>query len=110
MTYLRSIIKAMFSRLALLSKRLPMLWMLEIQAICSEFKICTAMILREIRQDIAAYSYSDSKTLEAIAEVYEKYNYLICPHTAVAYLGVKAYHKQHGERSAWHLFWDGSPC
>ncbi len=49
-----------------------------------------------IRKAITAYSYSNEETLEAIKEVYEKYNYLACPHTAVAYLGVKAYQEAYG--------------
>lgn len=46
------------------------------------------------REKIKAYSYTDTQTYEAIAEVKEKYNYLICPHGAVAYLAAKDYLKE----------------
>ncbi len=38
-----------------------------------------------------AYSTDENKTLEIIKEVYDKYNYLIDPHTAVAYNAYKKY-------------------
>lgn len=45
----------------------------------------------KVRKDIVAYSFSDEETLAAIKEIAEKYNYVACPHTAVAYLGMKQY-------------------
>ena len=38
-----------------------------------------------------AYSTDEKKTLEVIKEVYEKYKYLVDPHTAVAYNAYKKY-------------------
>jgi threonine synthase len=48
-----------------------------------------------IRADIDAYDYTDQQTVEAMKQVYEKYNYLMCPHTAVAYLGINSYLANH---------------
>lgn len=47
--------------------------------------------LNDLRNDIAAYSYTDEQTLQAMKEVYADHKYIMCPHTAVAYLGVKQY-------------------
>lgn len=51
--------------------------------------------LNLIRDDIAAYSFDDQQTLHAIQEVYDKHQYIVCPHTAVAYLGLTTYMEQH---------------
>ncbi|MCK9282126.1 MAG: threonine synthase [Melioribacteraceae bacterium] len=44
-----------------------------------------------IRKDIYSESFCDEKTNEAISEIYRKYNYIIDPHGAVGYLGLKSY-------------------
>lgn len=48
-----------------------------------------------IKQDILANSFSDDQIKNCIKEVYSKYHYLLCPHTAVAYLGFNQYKKEH---------------
>lgn len=49
--------------------------------------------IERIRQDIYGVSFSDKKTREAIKKVYRKYNYVMDPHGAVAYLGLVEYRK-----------------
>lgn len=49
-----------------------------------------------IRADIVAFSFSDAETLATIQAVYEKYGYVMCPHTAVAYLGMAAFCEEYG--------------
>jgi len=44
-----------------------------------------------IKSMISAYSYDDAETEKAMAEVYQKYNYIICPHTAVGYLAMQQF-------------------
>ena len=44
-----------------------------------------------IKSMISAYSYNDAETEKAMAEVYQKYNYIICPHTAVGYLAMQQF-------------------
>jgi len=44
-----------------------------------------------IRQDIAAYSYTDTEMLETLKSVYNEYGYEMCPHTAIAYRGLMEY-------------------
>lgn len=48
-----------------------------------------------VRDAIEAYSYDNQETENCIKNVYEKYNYLLCPHTAVGYLGLDEYVYEH---------------
>jgi len=47
--------------------------------------------LENIRQDVISQSFSDAETANAIKEVYQKNHYIMDPHGAVAYLGLKAF-------------------
>ncbi len=47
--------------------------------------------INAIRNDIYSESFSDEKTKEAIAEIYKNYNYVIDPHGAVGYLGLRSF-------------------
>jgi len=42
----------------------------------------------KIRTDISGAHYTDDETRTAIKQVYSKYNYLMCPHTAIGYMGI----------------------
>jgi len=45
---------------------------------------------------ITGYTYSDEDTSKAIQEVFDKYNnYVVCPHTAIAWKALKAYQQEH---------------
>ncbi|WP_396325465.1 pyridoxal-phosphate dependent enzyme, partial [Klebsiella pneumoniae] len=44
--------------------------------------------LEKVRDEIAAYSYNNDQTEECIRKVFNDYNYVMCPHTAVGYLGM----------------------
>ncbi len=48
---------------------------------------------QKIIADIKGISFNDEETKGLITEVYEKYNYLMCPHTAIGYGGIKDYLK-----------------
>ncbi len=50
-----------------------------------------------IKSLIKSYSFNDDQTKEAIKEVKNKYGYLIDPHGAVGYLGLKKYYKENGD-------------
>jgi len=41
-----------------------------------------------LREDIDAYAFTDEQTSECIKDVADKYNYILCPHSAVGYLGL----------------------
>ena len=44
-----------------------------------------------ITQMVKGYFFDDDQTRAAMRNVYEKTGYVLCPHTAVAYLGLKQY-------------------
>lgn len=44
-----------------------------------------------LKKDIAAYSFDDKATAACIQRVYNETGYLMCPHTAVGYLGMEAF-------------------
>ena len=49
--------------------------------------------LQKIRKNISGFSYNDKKTKEAIRKLFTSQNYLIDPHSAIGYLGLKEYMK-----------------
>ena len=50
-----------------------------------------------LKNNLSSYSFSDKETKAAMAEIYNKYNYVSDPHGAVGYLGAKAYLKSNLE-------------
>jgi len=44
--------------------------------------------LNRIREDIVGWSFDDEETKDTIGEVYQRYDYLLDPHGAVAFLGL----------------------
>jgi len=44
-----------------------------------------------IKQLVRAYRFTDEETLQGMDEIYQQFNYLACPHTAIAYLALKAF-------------------
>ena len=44
-----------------------------------------------IKEEITGKFYTDVQTQEAIRAVYQQHNYVMCPHTAVGYLGLQDY-------------------
>ena len=45
----------------------------------------------KLKDDLVAYSFNDIETERTIVEIYETYEYMMCPHTAVGYLGIEKY-------------------
>lgn len=50
-----------------------------------------------MKESISGFSYNDQETKEGIMEVFEKYNYIIDPHGAIACLAFKDYLHNHPE-------------
>ncbi len=46
-----------------------------------------------LKKVVTATRYNDGETLAGIKAINDKYNYIACPHTAIAYLAVDAYRK-----------------
>lgn len=58
----------------------------------TEQSMSEADLLTAIQREITGKRYTDVQTKEAIREVYQQYKgYIMCPHTAVGYLGLKDY-------------------
>lgn len=55
----------------------------------------------KLTADISGAWYSDEQTAEAVKEVYESEEYLLCPHSAIGYLGIRDYLK---DRSGTGIF------
>lgn len=49
---------------------------------------------QKIVEDIKGISFNDERTRELITEVYQKHQYLMCPHTAIGYGGLRHYLKE----------------
>ena len=52
--------------------------------------------LSAMQAEIVGKSYNDDQTREAMKSIYNETGYVMCPHTAVAYLGLKDYLKESG--------------
>jgi threonine synthase len=47
--------------------------------------------MTQLNKLITGYSFDDDETLKAIHAVYDQYNYVVCPHTAIAWKALKDY-------------------
>ena len=57
----------------------------------------------ELKNSLSSYSISDAETKTTIKEVFEKENYLLDPHGAVAWSALEKYLKQHPEEKGFLL-------
>ena len=51
--------------------------------------------LQKLKKNVSSFSFDDTVTKEAMRLLYNSYNYLTCPHTAVGFLGLKKYLDTH---------------
>ena len=56
--------------------------------------------IQKIKKIIKAYSFNDDQTREAIKDIYNRNNYLMDPHSAIGYLGIKSYLSNHSNNSS----------
>ncbi|GAA4782802.1 threonine synthase [Olivibacter ginsenosidimutans] len=63
-----------------------------------------------LKKKITAYTYTDEDTQEAIDQLYNRYNYIACPHTAIAYLATEAYRAHHPESYTSVFLSTAHPC
>ncbi|MGB4399002.1 MAG: threonine synthase, partial [Daejeonella sp.] len=60
---------------------------------------------------LTAYAFNDEETVEAIEKVYSEQQYIMCPHTAVAWLAVKQWLAKHpGETAEMVFLSTAHPC
>lgn len=51
----------------------------------------------QIRKYVTGCYFNDEDTLEVISEVYDRFDYFLCPHSAIGYKGLKNYLKENPE-------------
>ncbi|MCJ7933217.1 MAG: threonine synthase [Chryseobacterium sp.] len=56
-----------------------------------------------LKNKISGYSIDDSKTLETIAEVYKEYDYILDPHSAVAFASLEQYLTENPDKKGFIL-------
>ncbi|WP_256012734.1 threonine synthase [Desertivirga xinjiangensis] len=67
--------------------------------------------LDEVKRVVSAESFTDEQTRVAVQEVFEKFDYVVCPHTAIAWLAVEDYRKVSGDYSSAGVFLSTAhPC
>ncbi|RZL17960.1 MAG: pyridoxal-phosphate dependent enzyme, partial [Pedobacter sp.] len=57
-----------------------------------------------INELVKAYRFTDEETLAGIKEIFEKFGYVACPHTAIAYLATKAYSSENSNENIANVF------
>ncbi|WP_461449739.1 threonine synthase [Mucilaginibacter sp.] len=60
--------------------------------------------MEELKNMITGFSYDDEETLTAIKSVDKDYNYVVCPHTAIAWQALKDWKKLHANNEASGIF------
>ncbi len=63
-----------------------------------------------LQQAVLSYSFTDAQTREAIAALADRYGYLACPHTAIAWLAAERYRKGHPGTYASVFLSTAHPC
>ncbi|MFD2967701.1 threonine synthase [Sphingobacterium bambusae] len=63
-----------------------------------------------IRAVVSSYTYNDEETKQGMEELFERYHYVACPHTAIAYLAAKQYRKEHDGNYASVFLSTAHPC
>ncbi|MES2416640.1 MAG: threonine synthase [Bacteroidota bacterium] len=64
-----------------------------------------------IANHVKAYRFTDEETLAGIKEIYKQFNYIACPHTAIAWLATSAYTQENpDDRSAKVFLSTAHPC
>lgn len=47
--------------------------------------------VEKLKEDLVGYSFNDQDTEKTIVNIFDTYEYMMCPHTAVGYLGLEKY-------------------
>lgn len=55
---------------------------------------------KDLKNIMRGFRFTDEQTVDAIEEIYSRYNYIACPHTAVAWLAVEEWRKNTGDDAA----------
>lgn len=63
-----------------------------------------------LKKMIIGYSFSDNETIQAIKCVYQEHHYIVCPHTAIAWLALKKWQSNHPEPAIGIFLSTAHPC
>ncbi len=67
--------------------------------------------MSQLKKLITGYSFDDEETLKAIHAVYDHYNYVVCPHSAIAWQALKDYQQdKHIDDTAGIFLSTAHPC
>lgn len=66
--------------------------------------------VERMKADISGYFYTDEETLSIIKKVEEEDDYMLCPHTAIAYQGLSDYCQSIGEEVVGLFLSSAHPC
>jgi threonine synthase len=65
----------------------------------------------KLKQLVSGCSYTDEQTKQAIEAVYKQYDYVVCPHTAIAWQALKDYQKANpSDKAAGVFLATAHPC
>ncbi|MFD1164515.1 threonine synthase [Sphingobacterium daejeonense] len=64
----------------------------------------------ELKGMVSSYTYTDEETKVGMDELFNKYKYVACPHTAIAYLASEAYRKEYPGEYASVFLSTAHPC
>ncbi|RYE18160.1 MAG: threonine synthase [Sphingobacteriales bacterium] len=59
---------------------------------------------------ITGYSYNDEETLDALEQVYKAHDYVVCPHTAIAWKALKEWQGSHAAGTTGVFLSTAHPC
>jgi threonine synthase len=60
--------------------------------------------LEEMRNHVSGYYFDDEETRLGMKYLYENYNYLTCPHSAIGFLGLNKYFSENANQNAVGVF------
>ncbi|WP_295670323.1 threonine synthase [uncultured Mucilaginibacter sp.] len=64
-----------------------------------------------LKTQVTGYSYTDEQTLEAIKFIFDNYNYVACPHTAIAWQALRDWQQDNYKRDTAGIFLSTAhPC
>ena len=65
----------------------------------------------ELTKKVVGFSYTDEETMQAIEQIYSSYNYVVCPHTAIAWQALKDWQQDQPTGKATGVFLSTAhPC
>ena len=50
--------------------------------------------VNKLKEVVTSYRFNDEETLAGIKDIHAKFNYVACPHTAIAYLAIEKYRQE----------------